>query len=481
MLAPRDDDDVRELPPRHVARAPQLYDTPQKSVEWLARRTEQTASVAGANCGLSPYDNSFPEYRYAVMAGLVEDTFRGNIHTVYGERYEERVRHIQQVVFNIAVVESGSFRSWRYRYQSCSLDGESNAVRIRGMHEDGRHFDWALGKLCCEDKTSRIHFYATPRIPHITQLQYQMAVMGRWWGILHYWSRDRTRIWLMRYDPHFCLWVQRRLALMHEHVQRKVNVTRNNPFFAHRWKDGSRHWPGCTVADWLDQEWFNEAKRTEKALRPRITLEEWRSELRSLGMTQAEWDALYPELSPRVSVREGREVCLDAGNLATPPQPEMYLVYEFERDVPRSEVDPTDPVCLTDQDDPAWFRDNFPPVREWADHMLQLRAQGLPTHRDNERMRNLYITEVVPMPEADEPEPTDASDQDSPEERAQFLRRLQAFQERKDREDATAAKASRQCTLEEFRAAVASAPKRASEEETTEQKRVKATELWDMD
>ena len=477
-------EELRPLPPRHVARPPQLYDVPQKSDVWLARRTEQTASQAGANSGLSPYDNSYPEYRYAVMAGMVEDTFRGNIHTDYGERYEDRVRHIQQVVFAmrvtangplrpITVVESGSFRSWRHRFQSCSLDGESNAIRIRGMHEDGRLFNWELGKLCCEDKTSRAHFYPTPRLPHIAQLQYQMSIMGRWWGILHYWSRDRTRIWLMRYDRYFVLWMQRRLMLLHEHVKRKVLVTRNNPYFAHRWKPGSRHYPGCSVADWLNQEWFDSAKRTEKALRPRITVQEWRDELRSLGMTQAEWDALYPEYSPRISWRDGREVCLDAGNLATPPQPEMYLVYEFERDIPRSEVEPADPVCLVNQDDQEWFRANFPPISEWAEHMLQRKAQGLPTHRDDERMQNLYITEVLPMPELDELEPQDAADQDSPEERAEFEQRLAAFRARAQTERSAPAP-PRQQTLAAF-CSQASAP--SSREEMA----ARAALLWEGD
>ena len=427
-------DEFRGLVLSHVLSVPQLYDVPQKSAEWLARRTEQTASVAGANCGLSPYDKSYPEYRYAVMAGLVVDDFCGNIHTDYGERYEERVRLIQQVVFNIAVVESGSFRSFHRRYQSCSLDGESNAVAIRGMHEDGRTFHWKLGKLCCEDKTSRLHFYATPRVPHIAQLQYQMGVMGRWWGILHYWSRDRTRIWLMRYCPYFNLWMQRRLALMHEHVARKAVVTRNNPFFAHRWKPGTRHYPGCTVADWVQQEWFDSAKRTGCALRPRITVQEWRSELASLRMTQEEWDQRYGDLSPRISWRDGREVCLDAGNLATPPQPEMYLVYEFERDVPACDVEKNDPVCLVEHEDPAWFAKEFPHVSRWSEHMLELRAKGLPTHRDNERMQNLYITDVIAMPEADEPLPTDGSHNDTPDEHAEYEARLVVMRARQSQQ-----------------------------------------------
>jgi len=457
--------DKRTLPPRHVIRRPQLYTDPQKSDEWLARRTEQTASQAGANVGLSPYRDAFPEHRYLEIAGIVANDFQGNEHTRYGERYEDRIRHIQQVVFSIVVIESGCYRSWLHRFQSCSLDGESNAIRIRGLLDNGERVDWALGKILCEDKASKLHFYETPRIPHIAQLQYQMMIMGRWYGILHYWHRDCTRIWLMRYDPQFCLWMQRRLALLHEHVARKVPVLRSNPYFNHRAIPGQRHWPGCTVADWMAREWFTCDGHTGRALRPRITVAEWLDELALLGMSEEQWAAAYPELVPRISMRNRQKVCLDAGNLATPPRPQIFLVYEHRRDVPDEEVEGGDACYVTDQDDPAWFHRNFPHVTEWAAEQIRLTNLGRRPHRPNERMTRLYINEVLPMPEADEPEPGDEAHLDSMAESLEFQRRLANLKARKP--------AARQATLDEF-LRVAHAPDPSPSGETT-------NPLWDAD
>jgi hypothetical protein len=424
----------RALPAPFVARRPQLYNDPQKSIEWLARRTEQTASPAAANIGLSPYPRADPVTRWREMAGIEENPFRGNIYTEYGNRYEDRVRAICRAVLHTqralgpaaapAIDEWGMFRDRVRRHLAISPDGESVSLRIVGTLDDGRAIDWTLGKLMVEIKTSREHAYTAPRIPHATQLQLQMHVMGRHWGLLHYWSRDRTRVWLMRHDRWgFCAWMMRRLDLMHEHVKRDVPVTEDNPWFAHRTRPvGSRRYPGAppaTVADWLQIEWFDPERRTARPLRPPLTPAAWQAELALLGMSDAEWAATYPDTVPRAH---------DAGMQATPPQPEAYLIYEHERALCMDDIEFVDERCVpdVDPDNMEWFCAQFPSVAEWA------RAARTRPADPAVRMPRLFIDDVLPAPEHDEEPPTDGRADDTEAERASYSARLAAMRARQE-------------------------------------------------
>jgi hypothetical protein len=348
------------------------------------------------------------------MAGLARDDFAGNVYTAYGERYEARVRAIGRAVLGCRIDEWGMFRDRVRRHLAISPDGETNALRVLGTLDDGTCVDWTLGKLMWEIKTSRNHAYETPRIPHIAQLQLQLHVMGRHWGVLHYWSRDHTRAWLMRHDRFgFVLWMMRRLDLMHEHVVRRVPVVASNPFFAYRWHNGRRM---QTVADFLQAEWYDVAA-AGAPLRPRLTAAQWCDELAALGMTPAEWDARYPDTawSP-----------LDAGTLALPPRPEMYLIYEYQRAVPADEAEWDDDRTVVDHDeaDGAWFAAAFPPVAEWAAAQRDPRP---PSDVLPPRMCRLLIDEVLAAPQHDEEPPTDARADDTPDERAAYEARLAAL------------------------------------------------------
>ena len=428
----------RELPPPFIVRAPQLYNDPQKSIEWLARRTEQTASPAAANVGLSPYPRADPVTRWREMAGIEDNPFRGNIHTDYGNRYEDRVRAICRAMLHTeralgaaaapAIVEWGMFRDRVRRFQGISPDGESVALRIVGTLDDGRAIDWTLGKLMVEIKTSRAHAYETPRVCHMTQIQFQMQVTGRHWGILHYWSRDYTRAWLVRHDRWgFCKWIMRRLDLMHEHVVRRVPVLDTNPWFAYRTRPvGARRWPGAppaTVADWLQREWYDDARRTGEPLRAPLTLADWLTELRLLGMSEAEWAARYPDTVPRAD---------DAGMLAVPPQPEAYQIYGYERPLAMRDIEFTDERCVPDvaADNMEWYCDEFPSCAEWAE---QVRGRPPPP---GVRMPRLCIDHVYAAPEHDEPPPVDARADDTEAERAEYEARLATMRAKRDAEAA---------------------------------------------
>lgn len=407
--------DVRPLPPSTLARRPQLYSYAQKSLEWLAARTEQTASPAAANCGLSPYRNAHPVFRWLVMTGRVVDDFKGNEHTEYGERYEPRVRAIAAAVFGVDIAEWGMFRSWARRHLAVSPDGETSSTEWRGRHEDGRPFRWTLGKMMVEIKCSKDHQYETPKLPHITQLQLQLEVMGRAWGILHYWSRDVTRAWLMRHDHYgFARWMMRRLDLMHEHVVRNVEVTVTNPYFAYLLPEGQcvgRF--GRTVADWLDRDWFDwncHEVNTIPGRRP-ITMDQWRAELALLGMSEKEWAEKWPDTVAHAG---------DAGQLVVPPRPEIYQVYAYRRVVPPEEEEFASPKTVKDHDpaDGEWFRRAFPPVTAGEDVVN-------PPHDDPYvRMPRLFVDEVIDAPAHDESPPQDQTADESPEERAVFERRL---------------------------------------------------------
>lgn len=428
----------RELPAPFVTLRPQLYNDPQKSDEWLARRTEQTASPAAANVGLSPYPRADPVTRWGEMTGLIDNPFRGNIYTDYGNRYEDRVRAICRAMLHTervlgggaapAIVEWGMFRDRVRRHLGISPDGETDSLRIVGTLDDGRAVDWTLGKMMVEIKTSRNHSYETPRIPHMTQIQLQMHVMGRHWGILHYWSCDHTRAWLVRHDRFgFCKWMMRRLDLMHEHTARRVPVTDTNPWFAFRTRPvGARRYPGAppaTVADWLQQEWYSESKRTGAPLRAPLTTADWHAELELLGMTEAEWAARYEDTLPRGN---------DAGMQATPPQPEAYQIYEYERPLSLSDTEFTDDRCVpdVDTDNMDWFCSIFPSAAEWA-----ATARDRPPPPDI-RMPRLFIDAVYSAPEHDETPPVDGRDDDTPEERAAYEERLAALRAKRAAEAA---------------------------------------------
>lgn len=433
----RDDDDDdeedvwhRPLPPPFIERRPQLYDDPQKSAEWLARRTEQTASAVAANVGLSPYPDANPPRRWEIMAGRRQDPFRGNIYTEYGERYEPRIRAIGVAILGgHRIDEYGLFRSWTRRFQSISPDGETQSLRVRGrLLDSGRRVDWTLGKVMWEIKASIRHFYATPKLPHIAQNQFQMHVCGRHWGVLHYWSGDRTRAWLMARSPGFTLWLARRLDLQHEHTQRQVPVTDDNPYFT--WRHGAK-----TLADYLEREWFSRSQATGRPARPPIPYAAWQAELALLGMTEQEWRERYPDTAPRrtrFTELDGAEWGFDAGQLAQPPRPELYKFYEYERRLPLDDVEPgrMSQTYVRDRDpvaDAAWFAASFPTAMQWA--AAHAREGALPPRPADENMEHLLIDEVLSAPEHDEPPPQDERALDSDEERAHYARRLQQLRD----------------------------------------------------
>ena len=415
----------RELPVPFIDRRPQLYNDPQKSPQWLARRTEQTASAVAANVGLSPYPDANPVRRWEIMSGQRPDTFRGNRYTEYGERYEPRVRAIGMAMLGgHLIAEYGLFRSWSRRFQSISPDGETVSLRIRGeLAFSGAQIDWTLGKVMWEIKSSEAHFYSTPKLPHIAQNQFQMQICGRHWGVLHYWSGDRTRAWLMPRSPGFTLWMARRLDLQHEHVQRKIPITADNPFFIYRY--GSK-----TLADYLDKEWFSHSQATGRPARPPITYDQWRAELALLGMTEQEWRERYPDTAPRRTRfdDDDREWGFDAGQLAQPPRPEIYLFYEYERRIPLGDLEPGRPtqtyVCDRDPEaEKDWYEREFPNVQWWA--AMRRQPGALPPLRTDENMEHLLIDEVLSAPEYDEPPPQDERELDNEEERGLYERRLQ--------------------------------------------------------
>lgn len=416
-------------PPFGARPAPQLYNDPQKSPEWLARRTEQTASPCAANIGLSPYEQR-PADRWAIMAGLAVDDFRGNVHTEYGERYEPRVRAICRAMLGPAATidEWGMFRDRYRRHLGISPDGETNALRIVGsIPSTGERIDWRVGKMMVEIKTSRAHFYPVPRVSHVAQLQLQMYVMNRAWGILHYWSRDRTRAWMMQFDRWgFARWMMLRLDLMHEHVVRRVPVTADNPFFNDHWRDAPWYRGGGHVADWLQARWFG-AEHTRCApgepdldlplLRPPISSDAWAAELRSLEITPEQWDERYPDSAPRLG-----GPAVDVAFHATPPKPRIYLIYEYERPVPGCEIEFEDDRCVVDQpeDNRQWFADAFPHVSRWAEAQRDVSAE-------HALMPRLLIERVESVPNMDEPTPCDGRAEDTADEQAAYEQRLAKF------------------------------------------------------
>jgi hypothetical protein len=417
--------DRRALPPwpeEHPA--PQLYTDPQKSLRWLARRTMLTASPAGPNVGLSPYRDAHPVRRYEIMTGAVADEFRGNDASRYGEQYEPRIRAIISAVLGVNIDEWGLFRDRLRRHLSVSPDGETPSLRFRGHDEHGVAFDWVLGKLVTEMKASPKHKYDTPRIPHITQTQLQLEVMRRTWGTLNYWRRDCVRVWLMRHDRYgFVRWMMRRLDLMYEHVMRRVPVTAENPYFAYILPPEARFPPfGRTVADWVAREWFDVDYvgdvHTIAGRRPVISMDEWRAELVSLGMSEEQWRARYPDTEAHAG---------DGGQLAVPPRPEIYQVYSFLREVPPEEdvFGDVDKVADHDPADRVWFEDEFPGITAGAE--VNEAPEWPFTY-----VPRLFVEEVLLAPEHDEPRPVDQSAEDTPEERAEFERRLAELQARED-------------------------------------------------
>jgi len=109
------------------------------------------------------------------------------------------------------------------------------------------------------------------------------------WGLLHYWHRDQTRIWLVRRSDALVRWMLRRLDLAAQHVLRRVPIAETNKFFPWMLYPGGKHFPGATCSDWLRYKWFGYCMNRGKPPQPPngptfLTYADWTQELAALGL-----------------------------------------------------------------------------------------------------------------------------------------------------------------------------------------------------
>lgn len=465
---------IRELPPSHSRRT-KYFAYPQKSLEWLARRTLVGGSSVAKWVGMSPYADGDPVKVFKEGTGAVVSSFEGNIHTKYGERYEPRLRAICIAVLKIDIVEYGLFVDCERPFTSISPDGITPAYRLLGFTDDyppkSVRIDWKLGRVAWEAKCSRGGLRPAPLIPHIMQLQFQMYILGLHYGLLHYWHCDKNRIWLVEYSPDLLLWMMRRVDLVYQHIKRDSEFNQSNIYCS--WKirpGGSTTYPGSTCSDYLAWAWFHDQGKCkqppQKPTRPPITYKQWLDELDWLRIHPGYrpptapgpdepghdgwlyWMSDVPggaETAPRVFVdNNGFEQCNDAGQQPLPPRPSIWLIYEDERKVPYKEFEFADPdlVSLEDHDpaDRAWFEQMFPSVGAYVQRIFDQDEwdydakddDGIPTLAphfrgvgpEKTRIRRLFVEAFVRLPEADEPEPVDQSANDTPDEKDHFQKRL---------------------------------------------------------
>ena len=439
----------------------------QKSAVWLARRPEMGGSSVAAVVGMLPYADGDPATVYLSLIGAGKP-FTGNVHTAYGERYEMRLRLICEAVMGIVIREYGLFVSVERPFLGVSLDGETNAVRLHAWTDDApgrsRRVCWELGKLVWEAKCSRAGLKPTPLLPHLMQITAQMALRRRHAGLLHYWHRDQTRVWLVRFSAELWRWMSLRIDLAHMHAERRVPMSQASQFFPWQRHAGGRTFPGSSCADYLSYAWFGVDASGARNGRPadarppprtQITLAHWRDQLAQLRIREGArplcdsmaaplddwlyWDSDVPggaESAPR----RADDVVLQP----LPPRPEIYLLYDYARPLGLRDVELADPVCVkepADQQNDAWFAGAFPSAARLAgakldlgdfDWAAPLDADGLPQTVLHLRgagpggscMERLFVERFEAMPELDEPEPADDSANDTPAQRADFERRL---------------------------------------------------------
>jgi len=275
-----------------------------------------------------------------------------------------------------------------------------------------------------EVKCSKRTFYAHPQIGHLCQVHQQMWVRDRRYAVLHYFHHGATRMWLVRFSADFWLWCRRRMTLHRAHRERLVPPSRESPYF--RWLTHGAEWSYTnTVGKWLHREWYTHDGHTGKPLRAPCTADDWRAELTSLGFAN---DAEFAAAISGGADVVPRGEC-DAAQLSTPPEPDSWLMYERATPPPLPSH-----VPLFDSD--TWVpdpRDAYTSVVEWARAQFAAGAD-LEPYSPTIRMRRLFVSEVLPAPEYDEPEPEDMCGRETPEELAEFTRRLAELEARPRRE-----------------------------------------------
>lgn len=504
--------------PSSDPRPAQYYSAPQKvngkkNPEWLARRLEQTGSTCATLIGMSMYDNGSPVKAYYKAIGVVKEDFKGNEDTDYGERYEDRVRAIGTAVLDVRILETGLFRDRVRRHIGVSLDGETNALRLVGWSDAwparSERVEWELGKCIWEAKSSLRGLKSAPQIPHLMQLTLQMYVRRRQYGFLHYWSVDKTRIWLVKFSPQLWQWIMRRLDLLHMHVVRQSNLVLSDPYFPWlRSQSDDKYEYGKTCADYLMSTWFKSGKRLYSTPPPRgpIPYAYWVDTLACMRIRPGHRPADEPrpgepghddwlywlddapggaETAPAVELDEyGAEQSNDVAQQPLPPKPEIWLIYDFARQVPDEEILDLygKRVMVRDHDvnDIAWFKQEFPSIGKYAEYMLSqpdcdtnnalfdAGTQAYPVAAahlrgigpDGTVMRHLFVERLESMPALDEPDPVDQSEQDTPDEHLLFLRTLEEKLQARAEEDAKeAAEAAHKALLDAQWAALLSPPK----------------------
>lgn len=461
-------------------RKPRYFAAPQtrpgdtiKNPDWLVWRTEQTASPCAANLGMSPYANGDPHTRWQIMCGFVNDEFTGNDATKYGELHEPRLRAIARRVLGpeISIEEYGLFRDAVFDWIGISPDGITNAIRLEGLqpYYDDQEQEWKLhefdltvGKIMYEAKCSPNNEYKHPQVSHLFQIHSQMRVAQRGATILHYWSRDRTRMFFIPFSPQFWAWMEPRMILMHEHVKRRVPLFKldvmgqpiqgSNPFF--NWLTNTEKGPkayGNKLGDYCKDMWFWKSKHKfhGRQLRAPLALADWDAALERLGMTHEDYVATpgYADSAPQITIDgETGARTMQPGCLAmnmVPPRPQMYEIFRYTRNVPASELKAGDPpyVKPVDETELAFFEREYPPIANYYEeqtdyfHKFNVNAArgnnraGLPWACDKEDadliMDRLFVRRITNMPELDEPEPVDTSTIfASEDERLEYERRL---------------------------------------------------------
>jgi len=259
----------------------------------------------------------------------------------------------------------------------------------------------------------------------------------------------------------FWAWMEPRMILMHEHVQRRVPlfvldatgapIQGSNPFF--NWLINTERGPkayGNKLGDYCKDMWFWKSKHRfhGRQLRAPLSLADWDAELARLGMTHEQYLATpgYAETAPVITVdADSGERVMQPGCVAmgmVPPRPEMYEIFRYQRNVPASDLKASDKsyVRPVDETELAFFEREYPPIAKYFDEQTEYfekfnaaaaqgnNRSGLPWAQDSDDadliMDRLFVRRIVHVPELDEPEPEDSSTVfETEDERAEYERR----------------------------------------------------------
>ena len=480
---------------------PRYFDTPQtlpgdsfKNPAWKARRTKQTASSAASYVGLVSFASSMngadgkpiyeqkldkngqvelvlkkfsksPQVMQAIHTGQLKDIFSGNEATQYGDTYEYYARRVGQVVFDLAIKEYGTFQSRLFPFQGSSPDGGTNAIRIKGTMQDGTPFDWILGSLNFEIKTTMAADMKTfVDVHYVIQIMFQMFTRQQAATIVMVWSRNRWRSYLYPLCQPLVVWMMRRLILVHEYFERGVRITEDNPYLCNSpvgpyGVPRTTPYPPPGKAGQATNAWYWKGATPYDQWAPHLTVWDWDRVLRELGLTHEEFCAIpgYAQFAPKIFTvpesseqpvpeemtrsgdvvqpqpKPGQRWCMDAGQHALPPRPPCWVIHEKDRVPTEAELEkdvlhPVSWVQHHDYDDPSfWNRDNFEHVTDFAKRARAAEARGSPLW-NQKPWRNIpymLIDEIIQMPELDMPEPVDSSlTFESETEEREYLERL---------------------------------------------------------